>query len=122
MVWHERKNESNRLRMAQSVQKEEEELTFSPNINQKSKYLAAARAFKGGGSTNRITTPVGRSMGSAPFPKYAYGEHSTGGSRYSVDSDRVHSSGGSRASGKRSARKPPKTEFGIEKNWFGFGE
>ena len=123
MVWHERKNESMKIRKAQAVVKEEAELTFSPNINSKSRYLAAARAFKG---ESRMRTPQ-RSLtglGSSMYNTSA----STIGSQYSNDSN-LSSTASAQKSFKSntstpkrsSSRKNVTSEMSIEKDWYSYG-
>ena len=120
MVWHERKNESMRIRKAQSVLKEEAENTFSPNINSKSRYLAAARAFKG---ESRVRTPP-RTFASLGSNLYSASASTIGSSRYSIDSDKSSLSSGRKTykSNPRhgGSKKATVRELGIEKNWYAY--
>ena len=108
MVWHERKTQSNRLRQMQASAAEDRQLTFSPSINSKSKYLAAARAFRGE-LKSRPALPAAE--GGGPAPRGAGG------------ADRGSAGGAAGRRGRSAGRRPPAAAtaaLGIEKDWYGF--
>ena len=120
MVWHERKTQANRLKQMQASAAENEELTFSPSINSKSKYLAAARAFRGESKARVVVTPTNNSSSRRTTTGVAirreHSPHAIVGDQHSSETKSTGKT--AKSVGRRPASAT--TKLGIEKDWYGF--